>query len=552
MKKLTDKKTLYLNRAQNYIFQIGAKNLTVIGSRRVGKSEGIIMPVLLRNVQAMPKSNGAIVGTSYKQILTRTLPATLHALSRLNYQEGVHFFVGRRAPKKANFQEPYIMPRSWDYIIHWYNGSINTLISQDVPFSSNSLTTDYDIIDEAKTINYEKLVNETFPANSGLYHFKESPWHTGITIVTDMPTNKAGEWIFKKSQELDKELLSVIETIIFEIWKLKQKPNSNLPHIQNQINNLNKELNFYRSKLSLFMVLNILDNLEVVGVQYVDDMFRNLPPHVFLSAILSLKVKNVDGLFYAAIDKNKHYYTAVNNSFLNNFRRKDGSIDVKKACSHKYNCLQDTDIDKNKPLYIAFDTNININWIVIGQPDYLNNKLKILNSIFVKTPMMLPELIQKFCNYYSSLPNKHVVFYYDQTFLQGRSGTSSESFSETIIRVLTANNYYVTDVYIGQAERHAIKHKSIDMALKGQKGLMPVFNEINNEALISALEKAGTKLTALGWGKDKSEEKLPDTEENPTEHRTDGTDAFDTLFIGCNNFPQYISEESIILSTKFY
>ena len=38
--------------------------------------------------------------------------------------------------------------------------------------------------------------------------------------------------------------------------------------------------------------------------------------------------------------------------------------------------------------------------------------------------------------------------------------------------------------------------------------------------------------------KDKGGEKLDETEENQLEHRTDGTDAFDTLFIGCEKFPQ--------------
>ena len=32
--------------------------------------------------------------------------------------------------------------------------------------------------------------------------------------------------------------------------------------------------------------------------------------------------------------------------------------------------------------------------------------------------------------------------------------------------------------------------------------------------------------------------KLAESEEDLLEHRTDGTDAFDTLFIGCEKFPQ--------------
>ncbi len=37
----------------------------------------------------------------------------------------------------------------------------------------------------------------------------------------------------------------------------------------------------------------------------------------------------------------------------------------------------------------------------------------------------------------------------------------------------------------------------------------------------------------------KSTEKNPESEEDLLEHRTDGTDAFDTLYIGCEKFPQH-------------
>ncbi|MGN0224986.1 MAG: hypothetical protein ACI4A7_02765 [Prevotella sp.] len=41
-----------------------------------------------------------------------------------------------------------------------------------------------------------------------------------------------------------------------------------------------------------------------------------------------------------------------------------------------------------------------------------------------------------------------------------------------------------------------------------------------------------------GFHKDKGGEKLAESEEDLLEHRTDGTDAFDTLYIGCEKFPQ--------------
>ena len=36
---------------------------------------------------------------------------------------------------------------------------------------------------------------------------------------------------------------------------------------------------------------------------------------------------------------------------------------------------------------------------------------------------------------------------------------------------------------------------------------------------------------------DKASEKIAESEEDLLEHRTDGTDAFDTLYIGCEKFP---------------
>ena len=42
-----------------------------------------------------------------------------------------------------------------------------------------------------------------------------------------------------------------------------------------------------------------------------------------------------------------------------------------------------------------------------------------------------------------------------------------------------------------------------------------------------------------GFRKKKSTEKNTESEEDLLEHRTDGTDAFDTLYIGCEKFPQH-------------
>lgn len=79
----------------------------------------------------------------------------------------------------------------------------------------------------------------------------------------------------------------------------------------------------------------------------------------------------------------------------------------------------------------------------------------------------------------------------------------------------------------------------------GERRLMPFFNRQNNDDLILAIQVAGVTRGRNGFRKDKGGEKLTESEEDLLEHRTDGTDAFDTLFIGCEKFPQ--SEISNIL-----
>ena len=67
------------------------------------------------------------------------------------------------------------------------------------------------------------------------------------------------------------------------------------------------------------------------------------------------------------------------------------------------------------------------------------------------------------------------------------------------------------------------------------------FNRSNDENLILAIQTAGVSRGRNGFRKDKSGEKLAESEEDLLEHRTDGTDAFDTLYIGCEKFPYHDS-----------
>lgn len=529
-------KKVYFNLGQRYTMGMGVNSETIIASRRFGKSDGIIAPRMLRNAQYMPRSAGGMYAATFQQALSRTVPAAVHALTRWGYKNERHFYIGRKAPKSANFKKPFIEPQSWDHVIHWYNGRIQHILSADVKFSANSLTLDDLMIDEGRSISKpNKLINEVIPAVSGMIgHFGNIPFHKGVTIVSDMPQGKIGDWILKKKELMDPELIKVIEGTIFEISRLKKLPQT--PSVKKQISHQKYQLNIFRKNAHLYKEYDSIDNLELLGEDYIRKMKRELTPLIFRQSIMNERItKLIDG-FYANLDARLHYYTDNDNNYLNNLRTNQGSLDLNLFKNSNY--WQDNDVDRTDFLSVAFDYNANINWVVTGQADYEKDEMRTLSSFFAKNQRKLREVVRDWCDYYQPHPIKTVVYYYNDQAMQGAYAVSAETFADVVTKELRANGWMVIQVHMGKQMRHNLKHQYINDALTGVRYLLPMFNKNNNESLIPALETAGIKIGKNGFEKDKSGEKLPETEEDPLELRTDGTDAFDDLFIGLNFHPQ--------------
>jgi hypothetical protein len=283
----------------------------------------------------------------------------------------------------------------------------------------------------------------------------------------------------------------------------------------------------------MYREFDAIDNLELLGESYIKNMKRILPPLTFQISILNKKITKLINGFYANLDEKIHYYDAFDNNYLNNQRTRYGSIDLNKIKSSSY--LQDSDVQTDQPLIIACDYNANINWIVTGQ--VYETELRTIKSMFVKNDRKLRELINDWADYYEQHHNKLVVYYYDETALQGAYASDTETFADIVKHELSKRNWAVIDKYIGKPMRHNLKHQYINDGLTGRKYLFPTFNRSNNEHLLPAMEQTGVRIGRNGFEKNKSGEKLEETDVDPLELRTDGTDAWDTLFIGCNFHP---------------
>lgn len=522
---MSETKVTYLNRAQQEALAIGANVEIPICSRRFGKSFGIVSRRIKRNVQFMPGSTGAFVASSFKQARTRTLPAALSGLREAGFIEGIHYVIGKRPPEKLGFAKPIIPVQNYEDVVTFYNGTQMIIISQDVRMSSNSLTLDWIVADEAKGLDYDKLKDETFPANGGtMRYFSDCPWHHSVLFVSDMPVLKSGRWLLNYREKATPEVNDAIAGLLQLRWTLahaKTPDTARIQSIEKSINQLRRHAVFYRE-------WSIFENIDVVGLQYVRQMKRDLPPLVFQTSILSRRIERLQDGFYSNFRDSLHTYIANNNTPL-----QDAGYSLTPGTD--YGCLLDGDLDLKAPIAIAFDYNANINWLVAGQRD--GSILRVLKSFYVKYTRKLRELVDDFCQYYRAHLCKEVIFYYDSTALGSNYAVANDDFKAVIIEQFNKHGWIVTSQFIGKPMAHNLKHSMINDGFRGGKDLMPMFNKENNEALLVAISLAEVDISPLGFHKQKGGEKLAESEDDPLEFRTDGTDAFDTLYLGNLLFP---------------
>jgi hypothetical protein len=298
-----------------------------------------------------------------------------------------------------------------------------------------------------------------------------------------------------------------------------------------------------------------LENVDVLGEEYIRQMKRDLPPYTFMVSILNVKIKKSNDGFYSNLDiDHVHGYIPDEIDPLSqaNFRteKATGIIGGKKITAESYqpdlkelsernDCRMDSDCINDLPLYLAFDYNANINTLVVGQVYQRDGveTVNVIKSFYVKNERKLRELVDDFSHYYAPkrAVNRDVVYFYDSTAKQGASyALTDERYYQAVIKELERNGWNVTAIDMGVPERHEVKHRIINNALAGIEYPAIRINQPNNPDLIIALQLCEVSIGYQGFRKDKSQEKKAETEDNlPLQQRTDFTDAFDSLYLGC-------------------
>lgn len=524
-------KQVYLNDVQRDILNVVQARTTVtVAGRAFGK--GILHAVWnLRNFQRMPGSITGFVSPNIKRALTNTLPSMFVHWEEWGYKRNIHWAVGIKPPKAWGWGSPIFPVQNYENVISFYNGSIGFIISQDRTGTSNSHSFDALDIDEAKFVDHDRLKDETFPAMRGnRQHFGKHFFHHSMLITSDMPQTKKGSWFLDYDKKCDPEVIELIRGTVAEIshirrrvQELRAKGVEPPPYLKKELVSLNRDLCRLRFVAVDYREVSTIENLVVLGEEFIKQLKRDLPPLTFQTSVLCKRIGIARDGFYSSMTE-KHKYSAPNVSYFDSLEYKFDKLKDQSS-------LMDADVDANAPLCVAFDYNANINWLVAGQPR--GRKLLVLKSFFVKFERKLDELVADFCMYYRHHKCKRVVFYFDATAKQGAYAVNEDTFHKVISRAFRRHGWSVVEKDIGRPMAQMQKHLLINRMFDGRAKLVPMFNRENNEDLLVSIQTAGV----YNGGKDKRGEKLAESEEDLLESRTDGSDAFDTLCIGCEQFP---------------
>jgi len=500
-------KDLLYNIAQLMFIFSKAKIWVLEWGRGTGKST-IIGRHLYDCVVEMPRSTGAIVGATYAQIKTRTLPSTIQGLEQHGIYKDKHYFIGRRPPKEWDWPEAYQAILDPTHCIFWWNGAVTVFISLDGGASSGrGLNIDWAIGDEAALFDEAKFNTDVLLTIRGNLHqkaidpdgtwkyYKDCDRHHSLLLATSTPLTPAGQWVLKYEAEARKNPAKV-----------------------------------------KFISAAATANLANLGSDFFKNAKATMASFLYDAEVLNKRITRIKDGFYPKFNEKLHCYDSFNNDYYRDL-----------AEGATANCQGDADHNEVMPLIIGIDWGANINCLVAAQqyPD----ELRVLKNFFVTSPQIIDDLIEhQFHPYYKTRKNKVIYFWYDASGNVSQAN-SRKTYAEQVMAILRSLGWTVRPMTRSNYnEKHDVKYRLMAEILQENNPKYPRIrmNRTNCRELIisivSAPAKAGTKSKIQ---KDKRSEK---SKVIPQEHATHFSDTFDVIVVGM--FVRLMTSSNAAIETR--
>ncbi|MDR2205761.1 MAG: hypothetical protein LBE36_06375 [Flavobacteriaceae bacterium] len=450
-------------------------NINIEAARGTGKST-VLGWFIKEAVKQMPRSTGIIVGETFVQIKSRTLPSTKEGMEMFGLYESIDYVVGR-CGRELGFEMPFQAPDSWANVIHFRNGTIAVMVSLDNPNSGRGLNAYWVIGDEAALLTYERLYNNVIATNRAkkVIFSKASMLHAQV-FVSSVAMTKKGEW-FTEREKLSKE---------------------------NPVK-------------YCFIKANAYVNAHNLKSGWIDDMKKEaLSVTLFNAEILNIRPKGVQDGFYAQLKEHHYYQFKYNIDLL-------GGV----AEDYKPSCKYDSDLVRGIPLQMNLDFGGNINCMTVSQFLKSINTVNFIKEFFRKHPNILDDVVQDFIDYYE--PHKascNEVHIYRDKSGNKKEANSKTTLAEDVINKLRAAGWKVIDKTPNTNNPgHLAKYKLINYILAENDARLPLvrINADNCPNLIISMENAPLKGDDA-FEKDKSSERSKVTLQEHATHFSDTLD----------------------------
>lgn len=471
---------LEYNLAQFIFFKSKQKHANIEGGRGIGKST-VAAKRVTDFVYQLPRSKIAVPGNTYKNLLKNTLPGTLDGLSRMGFANNQHYVVGRKPPLNWRWPEAYQPPLDYEGVITFYTGTTLQLISLETDYGGRGPNYDGVIGDEAGIMDVTRLTNNVLASNRGnMDRFRNHWLHHSTLFLSSTPQTEVGKWFLQQQLEAEKFPTEI-----------------------------------------LYMIAPSTINAHNLGKDWFEDNKRKMYPSQYNAEIMCIRNDKVENGFYPYFEETKHCYDASNVNYL-------FSLDYNVDALREDNSKSDSDVQNDRPIDIACDWGTNINCVVCGQDAPMGNEYKVLNALYVKSPLTIPDLAYKFTEYYGNHSKKELNFYYDHT-AQPKGASTGTSYADDFTKALISRGWTVNRKYVGQAPDHKSKYIYFINAFKEDTNTrLPRirFNKNNCKQLIVSIQQAGAIEGRQGIEKDKRPEKKKNAIHEDTTHLSD---AMDTL-----------------------
>ena len=524
-------KELKLNKPQSVDTYLFCKTIVDVWGRATGKSNIIGWDINMM-YRMMPRGVFGILGNTFMQILTRTLPATISFLERIGVYRDIHYVIGHAPPK--SWARPFEEPSRYDNFITFRNGLGANLLSQDRKGSSRGPSLQRIIVDEALMIDKDAFDNEipgTVRGNKEL--FGHLSFYRGYHFSTSMPYSQESMWLLKMADYYELEAGIRIK----DVWRrvvnmqldlLEIETSKEFADLWNEISRVKQQMKPFVSKNGvLFTFANAFDNIENLGLDYIKDAYHSMTRLTFLIEIMNMIMDKIDDCYYN-LDPDKHiYHDRYDYSFIDSL---DYDFDKLKTPD----CRFDGDCNKNKPLEISIDWGSKISFMHAHQENNLVDTdgsitFNTLKEFFVKPvkgSVMIDDLVDQVCNYYRFMNDKTIYYVLDK-YGDEKKANSSRTYNEQAFDRFIYNGWTVEIVsFKGKEPPHHEKYLLWGNILKENNEQFPKYRINGNNCKYTIIAMNNTRVIEKDneFKKDKRSEQNASIPQEEATHSTDSVD----------------------------